>query len=113
MNKITAFQSIIYSKSFSCFCVTETWLHNSICINEILSHSTLYRRDRTSCGGGVMIAVSDHIPSRQVPISSSAEIVTIELALSPKLILCCVYIPLASPDYYLNDVLSTLNTGTV
>ena len=110
MNKITALQSIIYSNSFSCFCVTETWLHNSICDNEILSDFMLYRCDRSSRGGGVMIAVSDHIHSRQISTSSRAEIVIVELALSPKLIICCVYIPPASPDQYLSDILSTLNT---
>ena len=110
MNKITLFQSIIYSKPFSCFCLTETWLNNSICDTEILPDFTLYRRDRSSRGGGVMIAVSDRIPSRQISTSSSAEIVIVELALSPKLIICCIYIPPNSPDHYLSDILLTLNT---
>ena len=66
---------------------------------------SIYRRDRTSRGGGVMIAVSDQIPSRQIPISFSVEIVIILLAPSPRLILRCVYIPLASPDYFLSHTI--------
>ena len=57
-----------------------------------------------------MIAVSDNIPSRQIHTSSCAEIVIVEIAFSTKLIICCVYIPPTSPDYYLSDILSTLNT---
>lgn len=75
MNKVSFFQSIIYSNPFSCFCVTETWLNDCVCNNEILSVFVLYRCDRGSRGGGVMIAVSNLIPSRQISVSSSVEIV--------------------------------------
>ena len=52
----------------------------------------------------------DRIPSRQIPTASSAEIVDVELALSPTLIICCVYIPPNSPDHYLSKILLTLNS---
>lgn len=39
----------------------------------------LYRCDRRSRGGGVLIAVSDVLPSRQLALSESCEMVAVEL----------------------------------
>ena len=41
------------------FCITETWLSSTVLDNEILpSNFSLYRKDRESRGGGVLIAVN-------------------------------------------------------
>lgn len=91
-----------FGQLFSCFCVTETWLNDSICNNKLLSANfAIYCKDRGSRGGGVLIAVSNLIPSHQILISSSSEIIMVEIALSPKIVLCCVYVPPASSDVYL------------
>jgi len=47
--------------------VTETWLTDMIYDLEIFPSSyTIYRKDRNSPGGGVMIAVRDKIHSEQL-----------------------------------------------
>ena len=57
------FQSYVYSTPYSIYCITETWLSNSVFYCEILPcEYTLYHKDRRSCGG-VVIAVSDSMPS--------------------------------------------------
>ena len=96
----------MYSKSFICACITETWLTDNIANAEILpTNYNIYRYDRKARGGGVLIAVADHISSRMLPSKSDSEIVTVELDLSPKIIICCVYIPPSCSEYYFNSVL--------
>ena len=61
--------------------VTETWLGNSIFNNELLpTNYTLYRYNRHSHGGGVLIALTNrHVPSKQFLKSTEIEFLTIEL----------------------------------
>ena len=60
VNKLSAFQSYVYSQNFCIVAITETWLNSFIMDNEILpSGFNLYRKDRTTRGGGVMLAVSN------------------------------------------------------
>ena len=87
-----SFQSLVYSKSYGVFCVTETWLSSYVLNNEILPYGyTIYRCDRDSRGGGVMIAVADGILSRLVPNVFNIEMVTVALFESPILV-SCLYI---------------------
>ena len=76
MNKLNYFQSVVYGTLVDCFCVTESWLYANIFDSKILpTNYTIYRRDRINKGGGgVMIAVSNKIPSRQIPMDSELEI---------------------------------------
>ena len=61
-NQLNSFQSYILSRDFDLRAITETWLSNSILNGEILpSNYTIYRRDRASRGGGVLLAVKDHL----------------------------------------------------
>ncbi len=63
---------------------------------QILSPNyTIYRRDRISRGGGVLIAVSSHIPSQEIPTCSitSVEMVTVILYL------LCIYPPNCEESY--------------
>ena len=65
VNKLTSFQSFVYSSKFNIFAITETWLSSSVFDNEILpSGFTIFRRDHGSRGGGVMLAIKDKIPSK-------------------------------------------------
>ena len=50
------------------FCLTETWLSDFICNGEILPTGfVLYRKDRPSRGGGVLIAVRESLFSSFIP----------------------------------------------
>ena len=85
------------SKSFDIVCVTETWLSQFVYNNEILpSTFSIYHRDRDTRDGGVMIAVSDSVPSKLAFTSTSIQMIIVELCLTPKVLICCLYIPPAS-----------------
>ena len=102
MNKLHPFQSSIYSSSFDIVALTETWLSDRIYDQEILpSGYILYRSDRESRGGGVMICVSTLVPSRLIESHLSIDMVTIEITTTPSLIISCVYIPPNCSDAYL------------
>ena len=95
----------MYSTPKSIYCITETWLSNSVFDCEILPcECTLYHKDRGSRGGGVLIAVSDSVPS--VLISSLEELEII--ALNIPITLCTVYVPPISGDDYHKNLLSYL-----
>ena len=59
-NKTGFLQSLLlFSKSIDIVCITETWLTNMISDPEIIpSNYTIYRNDRYTRGGGVLIAIS-------------------------------------------------------
>ena len=58
VNKFSRFQCS-YSSTFDVICITKTWLTNFICDKEILPKVyTLYRKNRVTRGGGVLIAVN-------------------------------------------------------
>ena len=90
-NKFSFFQAFVYSRSLDCVCITESWFSNHIFNNEVLpSNYSIYRCDRKSRGGGVMVAIRDSISSRQISANSEAEMVIVELDIEPPLIVCCV-----------------------
>lgn len=87
MNKFVLFQSLVYGSSVDCFCFTETWLSSDIGDGEILSCDyKLYRRDRTSRGGGVLIAVSNRISSRLLCASLTQKPFLLNWVWSPSLL---------------------------
>ena len=58
VNKFSRFQCS-YSSTFDVICITKTWLTNFIYDKEILPKVyTLYRKNRVTRGGGVLIAVN-------------------------------------------------------
>ncbi len=65
-NKLIEFQTLVELKKPMIICLTETWLNPSISNQEILSDETynIYRKDRTSRGGGVLTAVHNSIKSK-------------------------------------------------
>ena len=101
----------MYTKSYDIFCVSETWLNETIYDNEILpSNYTIYRNDRRSRGGGVLIAVSNSIPSKIIKRYTGIEMISVELELSPKLLIVCLYIPPNCSDEYQQDVLRSIQS---
>ena len=92
--------------------ITGTWLSNSVLDGEILpSNYTIYRCDRASRGGGVLLAVKHSLPSIQLSLSSDIESVIVEITSSRSFIVCVVYAPPSADDLYyrhLSDLLSSL-----
>jgi len=101
VNKLSDFQSFVCSSDFSILCITETWLSNGIFNNEILSKGyNIYRKDRDSRGGGVLLALRDHITCSQLPSPPDIEIITVLISTSNPFIISVVYIPPNSSDAY-------------
>ena len=77
--------------------------------SEILpTNYLIYRKDRKSRGGGVLIAVNDKIPSKLILKHPLLELLSVELSLNPKLILICLYIPPNCSDDYKREVINYL-----
>lgn len=108
-NKILSLQNLIYTKQVDLLCITEPWLTEQICNNEILPYGyNIFRRDRGSRGGGIPIAVSYNIPCRLIHTAASTELIAIQCT-SPQIIVCCVYQPPASPPNVTADILHDIN----
>ena len=94
VNKINQIQNFVYSNKVDILGVTETWLTDMIYDLEIFPSSyTIYRKDRNSRGGGVMIAVRDKIHSELITTNSDLEILTVKIGIHFPLILRIVYMP--------------------
>ena len=58
--------------------------YNAVLDSEILPHGyTIYRADRVSHGRGMMIAISNEFPSKQLPSPPNLEVVTVSVSLVP------------------------------
>ena len=80
VNKPSLLQFLVSSKNLDIACITETWLSSSVSDCEIASHGyNIFHQDRNSCGGGVLIAVSDRFPSRLILASDLIEMVVVEV----------------------------------
>ena len=93
VNKLTNFQSFIYASDFDIICITETWLNDTVFDSEIIPTGySIFRRDRGSRGGGVLVAVRETIPVKFLSISDTVEALTVSL-LKPVFTLTTVYMP--------------------
>ena len=100
----------MYSSSFSILALTETWLLNNIYDKEIIPNGfTIFRSDRASRGGGVLICTSHNTPSRLVKSHESIDMVTIEILTSPNIFIWCVYVPPGCSVPYFQSVLQALD----
>ena len=101
MNKLASFMSFVYSSNLEIICCTETWLTGDTFDNEILpSGYTIHRKDRSSRGGGVMIAVKDSITCAYLPSPSDLEVVSVQVGLPNPVTVCSVYAPPSASDLY-------------
>ena len=109
-NKLSNFQSYVYSTPYHIYCITESWLSNSVFDCEILPcNYTLYRKDRGSRGGGVLVAVSESVPSVLIPSPEDLEIIAVNLhCLNGPITLCTVYVSPNSGDDYHKRLISYL-----
>ena len=64
------------------------------------SNFAVYRHDRLTRGGGVLLAVHHSIPSRLLSSPSHLEIVSVEIGLISPLLFCVIYIPHNSSSDY-------------
>ena len=93
---------------------TETWLSNDIADNEIIPSKfsyTIYRKDRDSGYGGVMIAVSKDILSSPVPeLVTSCEMTWCKLHFPgiKNVYICAYYRPHVSDQHSLNELNNSL-----
>ena len=88
------FQNFVYSRSFDIIAITETWLSDKIFNNEILpSNYSIIHRDRSSRGGGVMLAVKHDTSYEILPSPINLELIIIKTISSSPIIYCVVYIP--------------------
>ena len=90
------FQELVYTENADIIWVTETWLRDDVENSEILPWGyTIYRKDRKSRAGGVLLAVksSSFSSSRKVNFNTNLELITIELTSGSnmKYLLCCCY----------------------
>ncbi len=84
--------------NFDVFCFTETWLNDTVFNNEIIPIGySIYRKDRSARGGGVLIAVNDNIPSWSVKSPSHLEVTSVALQLDKVIIISTVYVPPNAP----------------
>ena len=90
-------------------CITETWLSDQISDGEILpSNFVLYRSDRPSRGGGVLIAIHESIYSALVSSPFDLEVVSIRLGLDNHFVVCCIYAPPDSTVLYISSLVNYL-----
>jgi len=84
---------MIYSHDYDIVAITETWLSSNIFDSEILPTGfAIYRKDRGSRGGGVLLAVRDDITSKILPSPANIEMLTVKVELPQTLIFCVVYL---------------------
>ena len=78
MNKLSNFQSFAYP--FKIYCITETWLSVFMYDHEIIpSKFNIYRKDRKSCGGGVLIAINESLQSSIISSPENLELISVSL----------------------------------
>ena len=110
VNKLQKFSSFVYTLNYQIIAITETWLTSSIYDNEILpSQYTIYRSDRKSRGGGIMIAINQSIPTKIVSCSKEVEALTVQLLLKQPINLCLIYNPPNSELNYRQKLLEYLS----
>lgn len=112
-NKLLEIKELIYSKNIKLFSFTETWLKSSDS-NTIFSLTdyTIFRKDRLSRGGGVLIGVHNSLPSCEVNLNCNYEILAVDI--QPKHInkvrIICVYNPKGADTLTLKNIISILCT---
>ena len=91
--------------------ISETWLHKGIYNNDILSCGyNLYRNNRGSKGGGVMLAINDNLNSEQLPAPENIEAIAVSIKCKRVLNFGIVFIPPISPNSYHNSVINFIHS---
>ena len=89
VNKLKNFNSFTLTSNYKIYGITETWLSDHIYNNEIFPpNCTIYRKDRSSRGGGVMLEIDMNIPSKLLTSPDDIEVVTVEILTSKPCKIC-------------------------
>ena len=111
VNKLRDFQSFVYSSPFNVIAITETWLSSTILSKEILpTEFVIYRKDRQSRGGGVLLAVHNKLLSSEIPSPPDLEVLTIKIKTFRTFYLCVTYISPSANSKYHMDLLAYLDS---
>ena len=111
VNKLNQFHSLIYSKDYNIIAITDTWLSDNILDQEIIpTDYTIYSKDRSSRGGGVMLAVKHSIPSHALNISMESETLCAHIGNENSVTLCLVYVPPNSPEMHIQSLCDYIST---
>ena len=117
VNKVSETQNMIDSVQPDVIIGTETWLSKDIKDSEIFSSCySVFRKDRDSRGGGVLIAVKDEFKSTLVSeLDTDCEILWVQLVLQHKkhLYICAFYRPHVSDQESLNQLELSLQRGNL
>ena len=97
-SNLERFQNFVYSEDLDIVCVNETWLSNNVYNAEILhSGYTIFRKDRKSRGGGVLLGIKSETfkSGREINHNHDLEISVAELTTSSNmnLLICSCYRP--------------------
>ena len=93
-NKINDLNSLVAIHSPSIIAITETWLDSEFPSSLLqLDSYDIYRHDRDSHGGGVLIAVNKLINSSRVDFESQSELVSVDVNLNRTIRLIVAYNP--------------------
>ena len=83
-----------YSTSPQVIAVTETWLTTDILTNEILPVGySIFRCDRNSRGGGVLLCVDERLPSKLMSSLPEVETLIVTVGANPAFTICLSYKP--------------------
>ena len=107
------FQSFVYVSNFQIIGLSETWLSNDILDTEILpTEYIIYRKDRGSRGGGVMLAIKNCLPSCELQSPPNLELITVSIYLNRTITCCMVYVPPNATAEYHAELVNYLATIT-
>ena len=91
--------------------MTETWLTDLYFDGEILpSDFNIFRKDRSGCGGGVLLAVSDTLSASLLSSPSHLEVLSVKLDLKQPVLVSVVYVPPSANISTFNCLLSYLGS---
>ena len=86
-------------------------MHMYIIIKEILPTGfTIYRKDRSTRGGGVLLAIRQHIPSILLPSPDDLELLLIQVNSKTSFRVCLVYNPPNSDTNYRENLITFLQS---
>lgn len=112
VNKLSSFQSFVYSSFFDVIAITETWLSDRFQNCELFpSYYSVFRCDRSSRGGGVLLATKSQIPVKLIPLQTPTcfESLTILLMLKTPVIFSVIYVPPHAHDSLLHNLIDHLS----
>lgn len=99
ISNMERFQDLVYSEDCDICCVNETWLNKDIQDKEILHGSDyqIFRKDRDSRGGGVLVALktASFKDIHNIQVDTNLEIVLVEVTSgsNSKFLICSCYRP--------------------